>query len=226
MADTRSGFWLLLAAAALTVAVIALVCAFGHDEDRALRQLASAGVEPSAILLPIVGILLVSSEWSQRTAVITFTLVPNRPRVLAAKLLAGIALALLALVIAWAIAAIGTAIAAPDVSGAWRLRGAQVGQLALYLTTALAIGVGFGAALLSSAPAIVLSFALPIAVAALGAIPALNDAIEWVDSSSFGKLSDHLLSAGEWARAGTSLALWMLVPLAIGLWRVQRSEIA
>ena len=40
------------------------------------------------ILLPIIGILLVSSEWSQRTALITFTLVPKRMRVMSAKIAA------------------------------------------------------------------------------------------------------------------------------------------
>ena len=63
-------------------------------------------------------------------------------------------------------------------------------------------------------------------MAALGAIPAIDHTIEWVDSSSYSQLSDHLLSGADWARAGTSLALWMLVPLLIGLWRVRRSEIA
>ena len=37
-------------------------------------------------------------------------------------------------------------------------------------------GVAFGAAFLSSAPAIVLYFVLPMAWAALGSIPFLNDA--------------------------------------------------
>ena len=39
--------------------------------------------------MPVVGILLVTSEWTQRTAMISFTLVPHRSRVLLAKLLAG-----------------------------------------------------------------------------------------------------------------------------------------
>jgi len=42
-----------------------------------------------------VGILLVTSEWSQRASLITFTLVPHRSRVLAAKLLAGVSLAVI-----------------------------------------------------------------------------------------------------------------------------------
>jgi hypothetical protein len=29
-----------------------------------------------------------------------------------------------------------------------------------------------------------------------------------------------------WARAGTTLALWMLLPAAIGLWRIVRREIS
>ena len=34
------------------------------------------------------------------------------------------------------------------------------------------------------------------------------------------------MSATQWAHAGTSLALWMLLPLLIGTWRITRREIA
>ena len=37
---------------------------------------------------------------------------------------------------------------------------------------------------------------------------------------------EHALNATEWARLGTSLALWLLLPLLVGLWRITRSEIA
>ena len=37
------------------------------------------------ILLPVLGIMSVTSEWSQRTAMVTFTLEPSRSRFLAAK---------------------------------------------------------------------------------------------------------------------------------------------
>jgi ABC-2 type transport system permease protein len=36
---------------------------------------------------------------------------------------------------------------------------------------------------------------------------------------------DRALTASEWAQVGTSLALGMLLPLAIGLWRIARGEI-
>jgi len=226
MVDTRAGFWLLLATAALTVAVVVLIGIFGNDEDRTFRNMASSAVEPSAILLPIVGILLVSSEWSQRTALITFTLVPNRPRVLAAKLLAAIVLSLVALVVVFATAALGTAIASGGVPDVWRMPGGQIGQLILYLTTGVIIGVGFGAALLSSAPAIVLSFALPLAWSALGIIPWLDGPADWLDTTrTTAPFTEGVATATEWAQLGTSLALWLVLPLAIGLWRVARGEI-
>ena len=86
--------------------------------------------------------------------------------------------------------------------------------------------VGFGAALLVSAPAIVLYFALPTAFSALGAIPALGGAARWLDQNrTTTPLLDHALSATEWARLGVSLVLWLAVPMALGFWRVARSDV-
>jgi ABC-2 type transport system permease protein len=226
MVDTRAGFWLQLAVVALTVAVVVVVCIVGHAQDQTLRELLSAALAPSSILLPIVGILLVSSEWSQRTAPITFVLVPNRARVLAAKVAASIVLSIVAFAFCLAVAAIATAIASPGLENTWSLPAGLLGQSLLSLATGMVGGVAFGAVLLSSAPAIVLSFALPIAWGALGSIPALEGAARWLDGGrSLSPLTEHLLSSTEWARAGTTLALWMVLPLAIGLWRILRDEI-
>src|SRR5262249_17323898 len=73
---TRAGFWLQLGTAVLTLAVVTLFCLFAKTEDLIFRDMFALATLPVTILLPIVGILLVSSEWSQRTALITFTLVP------------------------------------------------------------------------------------------------------------------------------------------------------
>jgi hypothetical protein len=42
---------------------------------------------------------------------------------------------------------------------------------------------------------------------------------------SFAPLAEGALTGTEWARVGTTLALWLLLPLLIGLWRVRRGEI-
>jgi ABC-2 type transport system permease protein len=94
--DTRAGFWLQIAAALITLVAVVLLCIVGEHRDRSLENVLALAVQPANVLLPVAGILLVSSEWTQRTALITFTLVPRRNRVLAAKALAGVVLALAA----------------------------------------------------------------------------------------------------------------------------------
>ena len=226
MVDTRAGFWLQLAVATLTVVVVVVVAIVGHARDQTLREMLSAALMPSSVLLPVVGILLVSSEWSQRTAPITFALVPQRSRVLAAKVIASLVLSLVAFAFCLAMAVVGTAIASPGIEHTWSLPAGLLGQSALSLATGMVGGVAFGAALLSSAPAIVLSFVLPLGWAAVGSIHALEPAARWLDGTrSLSPLTEHLLSGTEWARAGTTLALWMLLPLAIGLWRILRDEV-
>jgi ABC-2 type transport system permease protein len=227
MVDTRAGFWLQLVVVALTVVVVGAICIWGKAEDQTLAQMLSAAVTPASVLLPVVGILLVSSEWSQRTAPITFALVPHRSRVIAAKVVASVVLSLIAFAFCLAVSAIGTAISAPGIDGTWSLSAGLFGQVALSLATGMITGIAFGAALLSSAPAIVLSFVLPLGWAAIGSIHALEPAARWLDGTrSLSPLTEHLLSTTEWVRAGATLALWMVLPLAIGLWRILRDEVA
>ena len=121
MTDTRAGFWLQFAIVVLTVLVVVATCIWASPEDQTLRSMLSIAVAPASVLLPIVGILLVSSEWSQRTAMTTFALVPRRPRVLAAKLLASVVLSLVALALCVVVAVVGTAVAAPGLEHTWSL---------------------------------------------------------------------------------------------------------
>ena len=222
MVDTRAGFWLQLASALLTLGVLTLFCLFAETEDLVLRDAFALAILPASVLLPVIGILLVSSEWSQRTALITFTLVPKRMRVMGAKVAASLALGVIVLVIA----AIAALVAIVAVGGEWTMGVGVGGQIALLCLTAILTGVAFGAAFLSSAPAIVLYFALPIAWAALGSIPFLDDAADWLDTTrTTGPMTERLLSGEEWAQLATSQALWVALPLAIGLWRIAKGEI-
>jgi ABC-2 type transport system permease protein len=226
MTDTRAGFWLQVAVVVLTFVVVAVVVLFGDAKDQTLRSMLSIAVAPASVLLPIVGILLVSSEWSQRTAMTTFALVPRRPRVLAAKLLASVVLSLIALALCVVVAVVGTALAAPGLDDTWSLSAALWGQNVVSLATGMIGGVALGAALLASAPAIVLSFVLPIGWAIVGRLAGLDAVARWLDGTySLAPMTEHAMSAMEWARAGTTLALWMVLPLLIGLWRITRGEI-
>ena len=87
---------------------------------------------PIGILLPVLGILTVTSEWSQRTALTTFALVPARSRVVGAKLAAGMIIALASLGASGLIAAAVNLVAmAIGGDAAWGIGLAQVGAAAV-----------------------------------------------------------------------------------------------
>ncbi|HMJ37191.1 MAG TPA: hypothetical protein VK501_25025 [Baekduia sp.] len=227
MTDTRAGFWLLLSLVGLTALVVVISALTGPALDHRFQPMLYNALQPGTVLLPIIGILLVTSEWSQRTAMITFALVPHRERVLAAKLLASVVLATVAFVATLAMAAVATAASASGVDGQWTLGAGLFGQMAFSTAISMLVGVGFGAALLLSAPAIVGFFAIPIAVsAATHVVHALRGVGQWIDQArTLPDLLDHSYSADEWAKAGVTLVVWLAVPLAIGAWRFTRGEV-
>jgi Na+/citrate or Na+/malate symporter len=102
----------------------------------------------------------------------------------------------------------------------------MIGQTPLSLATGMITGIAFGAVFLSSAPAIVLYFVLPAVWGGLGALPFLEGAASWLDSSeTMSPLTEEALGSTQWARVGTTLAAWMLLPLLLGFWRVIRGDV-
>ena len=222
MTDTRAGFWLQLAVVGLTLAIAGIIVGFGEDADMAFEKMLQATIQPSANLLPVIGILLVSSEWSQRTAQVTFTLVPKRMRVMASKVLASLSVA----VVAYAVSIVVALVAAAAAGGDMSLSAALVGQIAVLFAIAMVGGVAFGALFLASAPAIVAYLLAPIAWAAFLSIPAFDAIAPWLDGSrSYAPITDGTMSATAWAHVGTTTLMWVALPLAIGLWRISRNEV-
>jgi hypothetical protein len=75
--------------------------------------------------------------------------------------------------------------------------------------------------------AIVALFTLPTAWLAVTSLPFFGDLGPWLDTGrALGPMSREVLSGTQWAQAGTALALWMLLPLLIGTWRITRREVA
>ena len=226
MVNTRAGFWLQVAMVALTVVVVVVRLLVGDAADHTFESVLDAGLQPAAILLPVLGILLVTSEWSQRTGMITFALVPVRSRVLGAKVVASLVLAVAMLAMSVGVVAVGVLVASPG-DGAWSDVVPLIGQSAVYLTTGMVVGVAFGAILLAPSPAIVLRFALPTAWMAVVSLPVFSGVAPWVDNArAVGQMTAEVMSATQWAHAGTSLAIWMVLPLLIGAWRITRRGVA
>lgn len=227
--DTRAGRWLLGLIVLVDVALMALFL-WAADDAPGWSDLTEAASAGQLLLLPLIGVLAATSEWSQRTALTTFALEPRRTRVHGAKAAAGVLLALGITVATVALAALanlaGGAVA--DGPGPWGLDGALLGGTALALVLLVLQGLGFGLALLSTPAAIVAYLALPTVwtlVASL--VPAVQDAARWLDMS--GPLTDLMtgqLAGDGWAHLATSTLLWVGVPLAIGLTRTARRDVA
>jgi ABC-2 type transport system permease protein len=226
--DTRAGLWLLVSVGAVAVIGAAVRASTGGVDHHTFTDVSNVVQSFMSLLLPIVGILLVTSEWSQRTALQTFTLVPQRGRIVFAKLAAGVVLGLAAAAVGLIVAALATA-AATHQGGVSPWQGSLdvIGIGLLYQALALLGGMAFGLLFLNSPVAIVLSFALPIIWGLLdAAISGLNGVSNWLNlSSTTNNLLSNDMTGKHWAELLVSVLVWAGVPLVAGMGRLRRKEI-
>lgn len=226
--DTRAGFWL-LTSIGLVVAAVMVILLFVQGGNHAYAAYFSATATPLGILVPIVGILAATAEWSQRTGLTTFALEPRRGRVVLAKTLASLVTAALAMVVSLALGALvhGLAIGFRGAHADWTLSWSLVGGMALLIAVGLLQGVGFGLALLNTPAAIVAYLVLPTVWSILGTlVDWLHDAAQWLDMGSTTQpLLEGSMSGQQWGQLGTSVAVWVALPLTVGVWRVLPSEL-
>jgi ABC-2 type transport system permease protein len=220
---TRTARWLLAAVALTTIGGLEIPLLFPHDvaQTRA-SYLTWAGLGLTR-LLPIVLMLAMTAEWSQRTAMTTFTQEPRRGRVLAAKIAAGMGISLAGAVYAFAVTEL--VVAAAQLAGRHIAVGWNWPQLAGFAAFVLLIsGIAFGALLHNTAVAIVTYFVLGGALSLL-MIPALQSAGNWVNTGqTYGWVLDGQW-AGHGAQIATSMLLWVVLPLATGIVRTRRREV-
>lgn len=228
MTDTRAGFWLLAVIALAGVAVM-FVALFVGDDTKSRGDIFLASQLGVSVLLPVVGILAVTGEWSQRTALTTFALVPRRSRVLGAKLAAGCWLALASVVVGTvgSLVVAGIGALTGDLDGGWKVDAKLTGTVLVMAVTGMVMGMAFGMVFLSSPLAIVLYFVIPTVWATLGGtISALDGVADWLDTARTSEpMYEPGVTAGDWARFGVSTAVWVGVPLVVGWFRVLRTEV-
>jgi ABC-2 type transport system permease protein len=225
--DTRSGRWLLGALIVVSVGGVVLLLAFGQADNQGFDDFLYTAQLPMGLLLPVLGILTMTSEWSQRTALTTFALVPQRRRVLNAKLLGLLSLALTLVAASVGTAAIATIIAGAGGGGHWGNVALIIGRAALFECLAVFVGAAFGLALLNAPGALVAFFLLPSVLTALvSLIKPLKDPVTWLDlvTNTTHLLGDDL-TAGIWGRIVVSIVVWGVIPLAVGTLRVQHRDI-
>jgi hypothetical protein len=233
MFDTRSGTWLMASVVILSVLATAATIIFAPQEDLDFEAFASAIGIPMSVILPIIAILSVTSEWSQRSGLTTFTLVPSRSRVITAKALMVIAIGAAGMLVALGVGALGNVVgsAIAGVDTTWNVGVVEFAQIVLANEIGMLVGFTLGVVLRSSAAGIVGYFVFSFV------LPGISEALAstqqwWADNGAWFELNtatfplfDDQMTSKLWAQLGVTSAIWLLLPLTLGLVALMRSEV-
>ncbi len=233
MFDTRSGFWLMASVVILSLIATGAIILFAPADQQTYNSFAAAVGIPMTIVLPIIAALSITSEWSQRTGLTTFTMVPSRSRVVAAKLVDTVLIGVASILTALAVGAIGNVVGSnlAGVPTTWDLDVSDILYILGGNSFGLLMGFALGVLFRNSAAAIVGYFVYSMVVPTLSGLLAsaqdwYADAQRWVDFQyNQSSLFDGGFGATEWAQLAVTGAVWLVLPMAFGLWRVLRSEV-
>lgn len=234
MFDTRSGFWMLVSIGILSPISAGSLLVLGLDGDVTYQNSVRASGFPMSVILPIIAILAVTNEWSQRSGLTTFTLVPNRGRVIGAKAVATLLVGLAAVSVAFAVGAVGNVAgsALAGVDTVWDVSWSMAPQIMLYNLIGMAFGFTLGLALRASAAAIVGYFVASLVVPGILELLALvrewfRDLQPWIDwnYTQVALLEGTTDTGEEWAMLASTTTIWIVFPLAVGLLFLRRSEV-
>ncbi len=222
--DTRAARWLLALVAVSTAAVMLVPVLVPTSFDQSASSYLRVATLAVTIPLPVVAILLFTSEWSHRSVMTTFTQEPRRIRVVNAKLAVSMLLGGSGAVVGGVVTAAGLGLAAA--SGRTLEADLTIGIIAgyvLYVLLNVLAAVALGALLQSSAGAIAASFALPATVAVIAtASPWVSD---WIDMATTWNWVIENDWAGHVPQIAVSIVVWVAVPLAAGVVRTVHRDI-
>lgn len=235
MFDTRSGFWLIASIAITSLLATIGVILWAPDNGLTYSTFATAIRFPVVIILPLIAILAVTSEWSQRTGLTTFTLVPHRSRIITAKAISSVAIAIAAMVLAFAVGALGNLLGAAlrGTTLVWDVSVTQCLYYVLGMVLSLLMGFMLGVLIRASTGALVAyfiwTFLVPVVFGLLAQTQHWFHQVQpWVDIQ-FAQAGlfvfAHVLTGQEWAQIAVTGVTWLLLPLLVALGLVMRTEV-
>jgi ABC-2 type transport system permease protein len=231
--DTRAGFWLLASIGIAALLATGAVIAFAPTDQFTYSTFTLAIGFPMSVILPMVAILSVTAEWSQRSGLTTFTLVPHRGRILVAKAIAAVSIAVVSMLVAFPIGALGNIIGSAIHAGPTVWDQGVVDVLYLIAANTLLLMVGFmlGVLIRNSTAALVAYLIYAFVAPTLLTFLALNqkwfaDLQPWVDPNYS---QDALFQGGfngeQWVQLTVTTLVWLIVPLVVGVRSLLHSEV-
>jgi hypothetical protein len=233
MFDTRSGFWLMASIAIAAVLATASVILFAPSDEVTYNTFAAAIGFPMAVVLPIVALLSVTGEWSQRSGLTTFTLVPHRGRVILAKAICSVGVGVVSMLMAFAVGALGNVVGSTMAGGGivWDVGLTDVVNIIIANVLGLMVGFMLGVLIRNSPGSIVAYFVYSLVLPTLASLLAgaqgwFRDLQPWVDFNfAQSALFNGSLTGEQWGQLGVTGLAWLVVPTAVGVWLVMRSEV-
>lgn len=233
MFDTRAGFWLMASVGIVSILATAAVIIWAPDEAITQNTFSTAIGMPLSVVLPIIAILSVTGEYTQRTGLTTYTLVPWRGRVMGAKVVATLLVGVVAMFLALVVGALGNLLgsAITGLDAVWDISLSQFANIVLANVLGMLMGFMLGVLFRSSAGAIVgyfvYSLVLPVAFGTLAAFQEwFSDLQPWVDVNyAVGRLFSETMTTEFWQQLGVATLVWLWIPLALGLRWILRAEV-
>ena len=243
LTDTRAGRWLLgitVGVLVLAAGIVVTISVFDDNFSMELSDWQGMLTFLTTLLLPTIAIMSVTQEWSQRTGLVTFALEPHRLRIVLAKLVAVVLFAVATLVIAAVVGAVGHAILELTTDGvSWSLSGKDLAWTLYLQLVYFLMAFGLAMVFLSTPGSIVVYYivALVLPQIVYGMLYFLlswgPDVVPWLDLGyAVAAFREQLPAPPDGAVPDlgvgpivSTFVLWVVLPFAVGLRRIQRVEL-
>lgn len=225
--DTQTSKAIIWTTAILTIAMF-VVSIFRFEDGAAWTKGVSAISSPATTILGIIFIVLVCEEWSRGTALITYTFIPQRTKVIMAKLVVMLCTFLGSVVVIYILSAIAAMIGAgmKSYSIDWSQSVTSVVKLAGPLLVNLLFGFSIALAAQDTTIALGLYLIMPPVTVVAAQLPVVGEYMKWISLEH----SSSLFIAG--ATTVTvpqyicSLIFWIVLPGIIGIVRNTKCDMA
>lgn len=234
--DTVASFWLVATILILVIMVegALLLIVLVEESRSSFADYVAIAQFISGWSLPVLAVMLVTTEWSQRTAMVTFAIEPRRLHVIAAKYVVAVLITLAATAAALVVGLLCTGLCEliqPDQTE-WSTNAGTIAGFVVINVLAMSLGFGLGCLLLNTPAAIVAFFVyriLPLVAFAIlaGIFDWFADIQPWISFEyAQGPLYEwDVDTAEEWGNLLVSGFIWLGLPMGIGLYRILKAEV-